>query len=589
MHARNGFLLTLSILMLLPGTLAAQDEPTAGSLFIDRVDVNVINVEVFVTDSQGQRVTGLGREDFELFEDGEPVEISNFYAVAREDRVIEEVEKDSREILEEPPKTKLRPLPEDQQLNLLVYVDNFNIRPQNRKRVLGDLEDFLEDRMSQGDNVMLVSYNRGIDVLEPFTRDRQAITRGLEKLSKQSTYRQIDDLERRRIIRTMLGRPSSGTDFATDTDDLSSAYQMLRSYVQSTRLDLRLSAQTMRDTVRSLAGLPGRKAMLYVSDGLPQRPGAELYQLLVDMFGTNSRDVPGGFVDPSIEALKEDESHLFDRIIREANAHQVTLYTLDARGHGSESTLSAEYSDLSAGAGGSTAMDSLRSVNLQEPLLAMAADTGGTAVINTFNFDTALATMAGDFDSFYSLGYRSPRGGDGRYHEIEVRVKRPGLKVRHRTGYVDKPEVERVADRALSSLLLDLEKNPLAIALDFGEPEKKGRNRYLLPILVRIPFDQVTLLPEGELHKGKLKIFLVVQDEEGNISDLFDFDYPLEVPSAQIDQAAGQEIGYRTTLEIRGGTPKLAVAVWDELSGTESYVSTRVLVGKEKKRGRRGP
>jgi hypothetical protein len=61
---------------------AAQQQPAdQPALFVEQVDVNVVNVEVFVTDRQGNRVTGLGRDDFELFEDGEPVEITNVYAI----------------------------------------------------------------------------------------------------------------------------------------------------------------------------------------------------------------------------------------------------------------------------------------------------------------------------------------------------------------------------------------------------------------------------------------------------------------------------------------------------------------------------
>ena len=576
--------LALTLLAALPGAADAQEDPA--SIFIDRVDVDVINVEVFVTDRGGRRVPGLSPDDFEIFEDGQKVEISNFYAVAREDRLMQDLARDRQMIREGRPRLERPELPEDQQLNLMVYVDHYNLRPQNQNRALDQLEGFLEDRVAQGDNVMLVGYNRRIRVVQNFTRDREKIAAGLKKMRKVATHGQIDDLERRQIMRRMARYPSStssnrlgGQTLAGD--NVSVAYQLVRSYVERVRNDLRYSLDALQKTASSLAGLPGRKAILYVSDGLPQRPGEELYQQMLDLFGNSLPSATGRSLDPFIEALEQDETHLLDRITQQANAHQVTLYTLDARGLGGD-TLSAEYADLSGGAAGHTTTDNLRKFNYQEPLIGLAKATGGASILNTYAFENALGGVAEDFDSFYSLGYRSRHGGDGKYHKIDVRVKREGLKVRHRTGYLDKPEVERVADRTLSSLILNLEKNPLGVNVDFGVPEKQGRGKYLLPVLVRIPFREITLLPNGEVEQGHLRIFLTVQDEEGGISKIHEVPYPLTVPREQVAAARDREIGYSTSLKIRRGVPRVAIGVWDELSGTESFVHKSVAVGSGK-------
>ena len=349
--------------------------------------------------------------------------------------------------------------------------------------------------------------------------------------------------------------------------------------MERVRNDLRYSLGALQSAAGALAGLPGRKAILYVSDGIPKRPGEELYQQMLDLFGTSLPTPSGQNLDPFIEALEQDETPLLNRITQQANAHQVTLYTLDAQGLGG-GTSSAEFADLSAGTGGHTSIDNLRRFNLQEPLIELAKATGGSSILNTYAFDDALDGMGKDFDSFYSLGYRSHHGGDGKYHRIEVRVNRKDVEVRHRAGFVDKPEAERIADRTLSSLILDLEKNPLGVNIDFGLPEKKGRGTFLVPVLIRIPFREITLLPNGEVEQGRLRIFLTVQDEEGGISKTHEYPYPLSVPRHQVAAVREREIGYSTTLRIRPGAPKVAVGVWDELSGTESYIHKSVRVGK---------
>jgi hypothetical protein len=293
-------------------------------------------------------------------------------------------------------------------------------------------------------------------------------------------------------------------------------------------------------------------------------------------------------LDPSIEALRNDKTLLYNAVIRAANANQVTLYTLDASGTQGHSTLGAEHSGAFIGASdaGRTTLDGMRQDNLIEPLIALASATGGTAVVNTSNFDDALAGLASDFDTYYSLGYPAPNSGDGAYHKIQVRLKRPGLSVRHRQGYVDRSPEERVADRTLSSLLLDLESNPLEVSLDFGEPQRQGKKRYRLPVMVRIPVDHVTLLDTGGTREGRLKIFLVVKDDEGGVSDLHRHAYPLNIPDEQLVDALQREIGYYATLEVRPGRPVVAVGVWDELAGSESFVQKRVLVGDTATAGR---
>ena len=262
----------------------------------------------------------------------------------------------------------------------------------------------------------------------------------------------------------------------------------------------------------------------------------------------------------------------------------MTIYTLNARGTTGTGMFSAENEQLGA-AGGMAGIDAVRSANLQAPMTDIAERTGGTAIRNTYNFDDALERIAEDFDSFYSLGYRSPRGGDGKFHAIKIKVKRPGLVVRHRSGYLDKPEVELVADRTLSSLMLDIEKNPLGIGVDFGPPEKDGRF-FILPVIVRIPVRELTLLPHGEVEEGRLSIFLAVRDEKGGLSKITKIPLPVSFPRGRVAQVRGSEIGYRTNLKIRAGTPKIAVGVWDELSGVESFIHKSVLVGKDKTRGR---
>jgi hypothetical protein len=133
----------------------------------------------------------------------------------------------------------------------------------------------------------------------------------------------------------------------------------------------------------------------------------------------------------------------------------------------------------------------------------------------------------------------------------------------------------------VSSLLLDLEKNSLGVQVDFGVQEKKRRGRFHVPVMVRVPLRNITLLPSEEVEEGRLRIYLAVRDEKGGISDLHEHSYPLSIPTGQVAQALGSEIGYTTTLELRPGLPKVVAGVWDEVSGTDSFVHKQVRVGND--------
>ena len=579
--APRRFLPLLLVCALLSTPLFAQ--PAADTVFIDRVDVNLVNVEVFVTDRDGRRVVDLTADDFEIYEDGRPVEVTNFYSAVRQSQVERGFEADRALVRGEAPPTAVRPLPEDQKLNLLVYVDNFNLKPQTRNRVLNEMEGFLEERLTQGDRVMIVAYNNRVDTVVPFTDSYDDIQKGLKQVRKMAGYRSLAEANRRDVIRDINFYVRSSSD---PNDTYRQALDAVQAYAQAANEELERSAVGLRSVTRSLAGLPGRKAMLYVADGLSELPGQDLYEHLVQSYSRGTF-VGGVGIDRPIDLLDFYRPEIFQEIVADANANQVTVYTLNAQGHFGDGLLSAEVDTVGSRGGGNSEIESIRNANLQAPMVNLAELTGGTAIRNTINFDGALARMGQDFDVFYSLGYRSPRGGDSQFHRIEVKVRRPDLEVRHRSGYVDKPQVERVADRTLSSLLLDLEKNPLGVGVDFGQPERQSRKKYVLPVIIRIPLKELALLPQGDKGQGKVTIFVGVRDDEGGISDIFRLPLPLELPKDRVESRSG-EIAYRTNLEISRGTPTVAVAVWDELSGTESFVHKKVSLGRDRG-GRRGP
>lgn len=573
-------LVAAAVATLLPAVpeLHAQEpsEPTEpAEVFVDAVEVNVVNVEVYVTDRDGRRVTGLSKEDFELFEDNRPVEVTNFYAV-EEGRPTApskqqvpaaprpEATATTRPDVDPPdPRFEGPPLPEDQRLHLIVYFDNLFLRPFNRNKVIRQVRRFLHDHVTLHDRVMLVTFERAMHVRHPFTSDMSAIGTELYELEILSGFAVQAASERREVLRRI--------DQARDAFE---AADHVDFYAKSIYNDMSASIAALKDLVGSLAGLPGRKAILYVSDGIPMTAGQDFFFLLDQKYSDR------GF--GQIRSGRYNGQRLYRELTARANANRVTFYTLEAVGLQSHSSLSAEYE----GSGGKqisdgsrAEMDFVHTSNFQEPLQLMALDTGGLASFNTSNFAGALDAMAADFQSYYSLGYSPAHSGDGRYHDIRVEVKRKGVEVRHRGGYRDKTSEARVADGTLAALLFGIESNPLALTIDIAPERPRDEGYYLVPMTVRIPLGNLALIPQGEQHLGRVRISVAVIDTDGGLSPVEQTPIPIAIPDSEIEQARTQFYTYAVELMMRRGYQKVAVGVRDEFAGENSFVRQPVRIG----------
>jgi VWFA-related protein len=565
------FLWLLAGWLLAPPVLsqeAEQQEEQEGA-YLETVEVTVVNVEVFVTDKKGNQITGLSRDDFEVYEDGRPVSITNFYAVegrrtlptaAEKRRATDSQAAEARSGQPPPRRAETPAIAEDRRLHLVVYVDNFNIRPHNRNRVFRRLREFLLSRLDESDRTMLVSYDRSLHIRQQFTSDPQLIAAALFDLEKVTGYGVQTDSERRDILRDI-----------GDADELRDVRWRVRQFAESQYNDLSFTIDAMEEIITSLGGLPGRKAILYVSDGIPLTPGEELYYALNQKFQNSS---------PLSEAREFDASRKFRQLAAQANTSEVTFYAIDAAGLRTPSSVDVRLSTEGA-ATAAGAMDNVFVNNIHTPLILLATQTGGQAFYNTNDVGPGLARMAGDFDSYYSLGYSPAHSGTGRYYKIEVKVKRKGLRVRHRTGYRDQPVHVRMTDGTRSTLLYGLSDNPLGIQVAVGAANLVEKNRYDVPIMVAIPLNKVVLVPLSEVHEARLRLYFGVLDEKGNLSDVHEVPYPVQISNDQIDSSMGGHIPFRTQLRMRPGPHRITVGVWDQLAAERSFVSTSVTVGQQ--------
>ena len=560
-------------LILLSGLpVVAQEAPAAepgpaeaDGVFFDRIAVDIVNVEVYVTDKDGEPVTGLGRDDFVVTEDDRPVEVVNFHhlsdgRVASPQAAEAPVAEAERDLLDVPPLAE-EVVPESQRLHLVVYVDNYHIHPLNRNRVFGRLRAFLHRVVRPGDEVMVASYDRSLNIRHPFTSDPELVGGALRDLESFSGNAIERESERSDAVQAIY-----------ESRSLRHAESRARQFSEAGYHELGLALKALEDLVDSLAGLPGRKMLLHVSDGLPMVPGQDLYHAIQNRYADLSA---------LGQAISWDKSRQFSRLISRANSNRTSFYTIDAGGLRVQSGMGAENAAVNSPRVVSGTLDGVRRRNLQAPLVLMAKQTGGQTIINTNDVTDGLERVARDFGNYYSLGYRAPAADRGQYHKIEVRLKdkAKGWRVRHRDGYRDKSIETRLSDGVASYLVHGYQTNPLEVTIEIG-PQSPGEDEYVnVPIRVRVPMAKLTLLPEADAHVGRLRFYFGAIDEKGRDAELQELPFELRIPASALEVARQDEVVRVINATMRRGNQKVVVAVRDEISEEKSIVGRHVRVG----------
>ncbi|MCG8460360.1 MAG: hypothetical protein MI919_29105, partial [Holophagales bacterium] len=161
---------------------------------------------------------------------------------------------------------------------------------------------------------------------------------------------------------------------------------------------------------------------------------------------------------------------------------------------------------------------------------------------------------------------------------IEVRVRRTGLRVRHRRTFRPTTPGEQMLSRVLSAMHLGESANPLGIRLGSGalrpvDGGEAGRG-YVLPLHVQAPADRLTYLPTGAGESASLELLISTRGagHPSPPATLRRFTVPRPGdPAAWIDLPVELELGL--------GIHVLGVGLQDAASAESSYVSTTVAIG----------
>jgi VWFA-related protein len=380
-----------------------------------KAQVEYVEVDALVQDEQGNFVRDLTKEDFQVFEDGKLQTISTFALV---DIPIEQEERPlfaSRPI---EPDVETNEQPFDGRVYVLV-LDDLHTDALRSQRVRNAARQFIERNLGANDLMAVVfTAGRAQDAQE-FTNNKRLLLAAVDKFMGRklmsSTLARNDEYFRRSGI---------------------GGNRVLDPYDQERVHNVRSMLTQLQQVAEWFGGVRGRrKTMLLVSEGID-------YDIT---------DVLRGWDQPASGA-----SGILDDIRQTIGATargNVSIYAIDPRGlsgPGEDSIGVGSFANAgSPSSNGDTTGSTSRPPNdigmnsllselrlSQDSLRQLSDESGGFAVVNSNDYQNAFERVVRDNSSYYLLAYYPPTSKrDGKFHRIEVKVNRPGLKVRSRRGY----------------------------------------------------------------------------------------------------------------------------------------------------------
>jgi VWFA-related protein len=366
-----------------------------------RRGINFVRVDVIVTDRDGNPVLDLKPEDFEVTEEGKPQQVETFQVInvggepahtATAIRTQGDIEREAQR--------------EDVRV-IAIVLDDYHVRRGASMVVREPLERFLQQQIAPTD---LVGIMYPLTPVTDFnlTRNHDALISAVRRFEgRKYDYNPRNEFEERYAY-----YPAS--------------------IVERIRNEVTLSA--LRALVTHLGGVrEGRKAVILVSEGFTNVLPPQLDDPVAAMPGVgnpNRGQLPTpGRGETSQEFFRQVDiySELRD-VYAAANRSNTSIYTLDPRG------LSAFEYDINEGV--DTDFDRRMGTQTRDTLMVLADETDGRAIVNRNDLDSGLRQIVRDSSGYYLIGYNSTLSPtDGKFHQIRVRVRRPGVQVRARKGY----------------------------------------------------------------------------------------------------------------------------------------------------------
>ncbi len=548
--------------------LAAQ--PASPGATIKSSTQNVL-VDVVVRDKKGRSVTDLKEGDFEISDNGQGRKIESF-------RLVQGTEA----VGASGARTTLDPLRQIRLVTLIFDRLDMNARRLAREAAL----EVIKSELPQNVYMAVMTIDQRLQAVQQFTNNRDLLKKGIDRATSSgvSDY-SADSAQVRSQVQSLAGTPQNAQSLQEQVDNMSTgatatsgpgaapnasaivaqltAVIMLRMLeAQQGMADAaggRASIYALLTAVKEQYRLPGRKTILYFSEGFR---------------------IPQGMEEP------------FRSVITMANRSNVSFYAIEASGLGMEGGNANASSELaSAAAASRTSMNRSGAVsqeqvksqdkaldsagaNTENILENLASSTGGTLIANTNDFKGPLRRISEDIQTYYEISYNPAiEHYDGSFHKIGVKLARSDFKVQSRSGYFALPASLTRGTVPVSgyevSLLQALEAPTLPATFQFqamGLHFRGAGPESTAEVILDVPLGNLTFDENkaAKIYEGHLTYVILVKNSSGDVVKKFQNDIPLKVPAAKIQALKESHFTFAEHFTADPGKYTVEAAVSDQ-------------------------
>ena len=385
----------------------AQPPPTPEQP-IFRGGINTVRVDVIVTDRQGNPVTDLKLEDFDIEEDGKPQKAETFRLI-KIDAVTQPAY--TQRALRTRNDEETAAADENARI-FAFFLDDYHVMRDSSMSLKKPVIDFIANQLAPSDLVTVMYPLTPVDAAV-LTRNHQGVINTVEKFEgRKYNYEPINAIENGYV------------------------YKLTPDAIEIIRRQVTFSA--IRGLCTKLGSLrEGRKSLILISEGFNATLPPQMRSNEAGGFVGTAR--PGAGADPfaAENNVMEDRAQFsagmeMQREMQDVwdacNRSNTAIYAVDPRG------LAVGGFDITANISMRTSQSYLNASI--DTLRVLAENTDGRAIVNRNDLGGAMKQIIRDASAYYLVGYNSTQSPtDGKFHEIRVRVKRPGVQVRARKGY----------------------------------------------------------------------------------------------------------------------------------------------------------
>lgn len=544
-------------------------------------------VDVVVRDKKGRDVTDLSQSDFTVSDNGQTRPIQSFRLVRGEDELSSAAGKNTGQL------DPLRPV---RLVSLIFDRTDLNGRRLSRDAAL----DLLKESFPQNVYMAVFELDQKLEALQPFTKDRDLLRKAVEHAtSGEYTQYGSDSAQVQRSLEALAGPNLAGKQSledqiasmpaGADSHGAPSGFEKMDQFMaeillQMVRFDERTDlAESGRSSilgllaaVRAQYALPGRKTMLYFSNGF---------------------SVPQGMEET------------FQSVISTANRFNVSFYTVDARGLSTANLNDKANSQLTGAAAASrtngqsrpagdnhVTVDSALSVdtaltsgryNTQDTLAILAEETGGFLIANTNDFRGPVHKISEDISTYYEITYNPQIDKyDGSFRKISVKTGRSDLRLQSRSGYYALP-MSMLSGGGLHAyempLLRALSATPAVLTFPFESGglhyRSEGRDQ-TCEFVIDMPLKNVTLAPADASgnYAGGLSYVALVKNAAGEVVKKLQGDVPVKLSQDQVLSFHQSRFTDMEYFDVPPGRYTIETAVLDRQTGATSARRSVALV-----------